>query len=183
MSKVGKVPVAVPSGVKVTIGEATIIVEGKHGRLTQAYRPDMVEIALAGSIVSVSRRKEGKEYRAYHGLYRSLVANMVKGVAERWEKRLVIKGLGYRARLQGNTIILDLGYAGPKEYELPKGIEAELPNPSEVVIRGADKRDVGQVAAEIRRLRKPSVYDGKGIRYKDEIVIQKAGKLGGQGAA
>jgi len=183
MSKVGKVPVAVPSGVKVTIGEATITVEGKHGRLTQAYRPDMVEIALAGSIVSVSRRKEGKEYRAYHGLYRSLVANMVKGVAERWEKRLVIKGLGYRARLQGNTIILDLGYAGPKEYELPKGIEAELPNPSEVVIRGADKRDVGQVAAEIRRLRKPSVYDGKGIRYKDEIVIQKAGKLGGQGAA
>jgi large subunit ribosomal protein L6 len=183
MSKVGKVPVAVPSGVKVTIGEATITVEGKHGRLTQAYRPDMVEIVLAGSVVSVSRRKEGKEYRAYHGLYRSLVANMVKGVAERWEKRLVIKGLGYRARLQGNAIIFDLGYAGPKEYELPKGIEAELPNPSEGVIRGADKRDVGQVAAEIRRLRKPSVYDGKGIRYKDEIVIQKAGKLGGQGAA
>jgi large subunit ribosomal protein L6 len=183
MSKVGKVPVAVPSGVKVTIGEAMITVEGKHGRLTQLYRPDMVEIALAGSAVNVSRRKEGKEYRAYHGLYRSLVANMVRGVAERWEKRLVIKGLGYRARLQGNTIILDLGYAGPKEYELPKGIEAELPNPSEIVIRGADKRDVGQVAAEIRRLRKPSVYDGKGIRYKDETVIQKAGKLGGQGAA
>jgi len=183
MSKVGKVPVAVPGGVKVTIGESTITVEGKHGRLTQSYRPDMVEVSLDGSAVHVSRRKEGKEYRAYHGLYRSLVANMVKGVAERWEKQLVIKGLGYRARLQGNTLILDLGYAGPKEYVLPKGIEAELPNPSEIVIRGADKRDVGPVAAEIRRLRKPSVYDGKGIRYKDEIVIQKAGKLGGQGAA
>lgn len=183
MSKVGKVPVAVPSGVKVTIGEATITVEGKHGRLTQAYRPDMVEIAQTGSVVNVSRRKEGKAYKAYHGLYRSLLANMVKGVAERWEKHLVIKGLGYRARLQGQTIILDLGYAGPKEYALPQGIEAELPNPSEIVIRGADKRNVGQVAAEIRRLRKPSVYDGKGIRYKDEIVIQKAGKLGGQGAA
>jgi large subunit ribosomal protein L6 len=183
MSKVGKVPVAVPSGVKVTIAAATVTVEGKHGRLTQAYRPDMVEIALDGSAVQVSRRKEGKEYRAYHGLYRSLVANMVKGVAERWEKRLVIKGLGYRVRLQGNTILLDLGYASTKEYALPQGIEAELPNPSEIVIRGANKRDVGQVAAEIRRLRKPSVYDGKGIRYKDEIVIQKAGKLGGQGAA
>jgi large subunit ribosomal protein L6 len=183
MSKVGKVPVAVPSGVKVTIGAGTMTVEGKHGRLIQSYRPDMVEVVVADSVVNVSRRKEGKEYRAYHGLYRSLLANMVKGVAERWEKRLIIKGLGYRARLQGNTIILDLGYAGPKEYELPKGIEAELPNPSEIVIRGADKRDVGQVAAEIRRLRKPNVYDGKGIRYKDEIVVQKAGKLGGQGAA
>jgi large subunit ribosomal protein L6 len=108
---------------------------------------------------------------------------MVRGVSERWEKRLIIKGLGYRARLQGNTITLDLGYAGPKEYELAAGIEAELPNPTEIIIRGASKRDVGQVAAEIRRLRKPNVYDGKGIRYKDEIVVQKAGKLGGQGAA
>ena len=183
MSKVGKVPVAVPSGVKVTVGAGAFTVEGKHGRLSQSYRPDMVEIAVADAVVNVSRRKEGKEYRAYHGLYRSLLANMVRGVAERWEKRLIIKGLGYRARLQGNAIILDLGYAGPKEYELLKGIEAELPNPTEIIIRGADKRDVGQVAAEIRRLRKPNVYDGKGIRYKDEVVVLKAGKLGGQGAA
>jgi large subunit ribosomal protein L6 len=183
MSKVGKVPVAVPSGVKVTVAAGTFTVEGKHGRLSQSYRPDMVEIIVADAVVNVSRRKEGKEYRAYHGLYRSLLANMVKGVAERWEKRLIIKGLGYRARLQGNAIILDLGYAGPKEYELLKGIEAELPNPTEIILRGADKRDVGQVAAEIRRLRKPNVYDGKGIRYKDEVVVLKAGKLGGQGAA
>jgi large subunit ribosomal protein L6 len=183
MSKVGKVPVAVPSGVKVTVAAGTFTVEGKHGQLSQSYRPDMVEIIVSDAVVNVSRRKEGKEYRAYHGLYRSLLANMVKGVAERWEKRLIIKGLGYRARLQGNAIILDLGYAGPKEYELLKGIEAELPNPTEIIIRGADKRDVGQVAAEIRRLRKPNVYDGKGIRYKDEIVVLKAGKLGGQGAA
>jgi len=183
MSKVGKVPVVVPSGVKVSVSAGAFTVEGKHGRLTQSYRPDMVEIVVGDSVVNVSRRKEGKEYRAYHGLYRSLLANMVRGVADRWEKRLIIKGLGYRARLQGNTIILDLGYAAPKEYELPQGIEAEIPNPSEIVLRGANKRDVGQVAAEIRRLRKPSVYDGKGIRYKDEIVVQKAGKLGGQGAA
>jgi large subunit ribosomal protein L6 len=183
MSKVGKVPVVVPSGVKVVVAGGSFTVEGKHGRLTQSYRPDMVEIAVGDAVVNVSRRKEGKEYRAYHGLYRSLLANMVRGVAERWEKRLIIKGLGYRARLQGNAVILDLGYANPKEYQLPEGIEAEIPNPSEIVIRGANKRDVGQVAAEIRRLRKPSVYDGKGIRYKDEIVLQKAGKLGGQSAA
>jgi large subunit ribosomal protein L6 len=107
----------------------------------------------------------------------------VKGVSERWEKTLVIKGLGYRGRLQGSTLILDLGYSNPMEYELPKGVEAEVPNPNEIVLRGADKQRVGQVAAEIRRLRKPNVYDGKGIRYKDEIVLQKAGKLGGPGAA
>jgi large subunit ribosomal protein L6 len=182
MSKVGKVPVAIPDGVKVIIGAATITVSGKHGQLAQSYRPDMVEIVVAGAEATVARRKEGKEYRAFHGLYRSLLANMVKGVSERWEKSLLIKGLGYRARLQGSTLILDLGYSNPMEYELPKGDEADVPNPNEIVVRGADKQQVGQVAAEIRRLRKPNVYDGKGIRYKDEIVLQKAGKLGGPGA-
>ncbi len=183
MSKVGKVPVAIPAGVKVTVSAATFSVEGKHGRLTQDYRPDMVEIGVADGVATVSRRKEGKSYRAYHGLYRSLLANMVKGVSERWQKSLLIRGLGYRGRLQGNKVILDLGYSTPKEYELPEGIEAEVPNPNEIVIRGADRQRVGQVAAEIRRLRKPNVYDGKGIRYKDEVVVQKAGKLGGPGAA
>jgi large subunit ribosomal protein L6 len=183
MSKVGKVPVAIPAGVTVKVEAGTVIVEGKHGRLSQTYRPDMVDITVVPGEATVTRRKEGKEYRAYHGLYRSLLANMVRGVSARWEKALVIKGLGYRGRLQGSTLILDLGYAGPKEYPLPTGIEAELPNPSEIILRGADKREVGQVAAKIRALRKPNVYDGKGIRYKDEIVIQKAGKLGGPGGA
>lgn len=182
MSKVGKVPVKIPDGVKVTVGGATIAVEGKYGRLEQAYRPDMVEITLTDDAAIVSRRKEGKAYRAYHGLYRSLLANMVQGVSERWEKVLIVKGLGYRARLQGRTLILDLGYSNPMEYELPEDIEAELPNPNEIIIRGADKQRVGQVAAKIRALRKPNVYDGKGIRYKDEQVLQKAGKLGGQAA-
>ena len=180
MSKVGKVPVKIPDGVKVTVEQAKITVEGKHGRLEQAYRPDMVKIAVLDNTATVSRRKEGKAYRAYHGLYRSLLANMVRGVAERWEKVLIVKGLGYRARLQGRTLILDLGYSNPMEYELPGDIEAELPNPNEIIIRGADKQRVGQVAAKIRALRKPNVYDGKGIRYKDEQVLQKAGKLGGQ---
>ncbi|RLE36364.1 50S ribosomal protein L6 [Candidatus Acetothermia bacterium] len=180
MSKVGKVPVKIPDGVKVTVGQVKITVEGKYGRLETAYRPDMVEIAVDDGAATVSRRKEGKAYRAYHGLYRSLLANMVHGVAERWEKVLLVKGLGYRARLQGRTLILDLGYSNPKEYELPEDIEAELPNPNEIIIRGADKQRVGQVAAEIRALRKPNVYDGKGIRYRDEQVLLKAGKLGGQ---
>ena len=183
MSKVGKVPIAIPDGVKVTIGEGSIAVEGKHGSLQQSYRPDMVEIVVAEGSATVSRRGDGKAHRAYHGLYRSLLSNMVVGVSERWEKSLLIRGLGYRARLQGTTIILDLGYSDPKEYELPAGVEAELPNPNEIILRGADKQQVGHVAAKIRALRKPNVYDGKGIRYKDEQVLQKAGKLGGQAAA
>jgi len=183
MSKVGKVPVKIPDGVKVSVAQGSIAVEGKHGRLEQAYRPDMVEIVVGDGEAIVSRRAEGKAYRAYHGLYRSLLANMVHGVAERWEKSLIIRGLGYRARLQGSTIVLDLGYSDPKEYELPESVEAEIPNPNEIILRGADKQQVGQVAAKIRKLRKPNVYDGKGIRYRDEQVLLKAGKLGGQTAA
>jgi len=183
MSKVGKVPVAIPDGVKVSVKSGVIAVEGKHGRLEQAYRPDMVEITIDDASATVTRFGEGKAHRAYHGLYRSLLSNMVHGVSEQWEKTLLIRGLGYRARLQGATIILDLGYSDPKEFEIPAGVEAELPNPNEIILRGADKQQVGQVAAKIRKLRKPNVYDGKGIRYKDEQVLQKAGKLGGQTAA
>jgi large subunit ribosomal protein L6 len=183
MSKVGKVPVTIPSGVKVSVAPTSITVEGKHGMLVQAYRPDLVSIEVKDGAATVVRQKEGKTYRAAHGLYRSLLWNMVHGVTERWERTLLIKGLGYRARLQGTTLVLDLGYSNPKEYPLPEGVEAELPNPNEVVLRGIDKQQVGQVAAEIRALRKPNVYSGKGIRYKDEQVRHKAGKLGGPGAA
>lgn len=182
MSKVGKVPVAIPDGVKLAVGKDSFTVEGKHGRLEQAFRPDMVEITVNDGEAIVSRRKEGKEYRAFHGLYRSLLANMVHGVTEKWQRTLLVRGLGYRARLQGNTLILDLGYSNPMEYEIPKGIEIEVPNPNEIVVTGIDRQQVGQSAAHIRALRKPNVYDGKGIRYNDEQVIQKAGKLGGPGA-
>jgi large subunit ribosomal protein L6 len=181
MSKVGKVPIAIPEGVKVSVGAKSVTVEGKHGRLEQPYRPDMVKIVVGDGEATIARRKEGKEFRAFHGLYRSLLANMVHGVSQRWERSLLVRGLGYRVRLQGNALILDLGYSSPKEYGLPDGVEAEVPNPNEIILRGADKQQVGQVAAEIRALRKPNVYDGKGIRYKNEQVIQKAGKLGGPG--
>ncbi len=183
MSKVGKVPIAIPDGVKVTVGSGSFSVEGKFGRLEQMFRPDMVHIAIDGAEATVTRVKEGKEYRAFHGLYRSLLANMVRGVSERWEKTLLVRGLGYRVRLQGTTLILDLGYSNPMEYELPKDVEVELPNPNEIIVRGANGQVVGQVAAEIRKFRKPNVYDGKGIRYQNEQVIQKAGKLGGPAAA
>lgn len=179
MSKVGKVPVAIPDGVKVSVAQAVITVAGKHGQLTQEFRPDLVSIAIDGGVATVTRNQEGKQYRAFQGLYRSLLANMVHGVAQKWEKSLLVKGLGYRTRLQGNTLILDLGYSNPMEFELPEGIEAELPNPNEIIIRGIDKQQVGQTAAKIRALRKPNVYSGKGIRYKDEVVLHKAGKLGG----
>ena len=183
MSKVGKVPIAIPDGVKVTVDSGKFAVEGKHGRLEQTFRSDMVEIVVDDAEATVTRVKEGKEYRAFHGLYRSLLANMVHGVSQRWEKGLLVRGLGYRARLQGSTLILDLGYSNPMEYEIPEGLEVEVPNPNEIIVRGADRQAVGQAAAEIRKFRKPNVYDGKGIRYKDEQVIQKAGKLGGPGAA
>jgi large subunit ribosomal protein L6 len=182
MSKVGKVPIAIPDGVKVTVGRDSFSVEGTFGRLEQAFRPDRVRIAVADAEATVTRVKEGKEYRAFHGLYRSLLANMVHGVSQRWMKTLLVRGLGYRARLQGNTLVLDLGYSNPMEYEIPKGIEVEVPNPNEIIVRGACRQAVGQAAAEIRKFRKPNVYDGKGIRYQNEQVIQKAGKLGGPGA-
>ncbi len=182
MSKVGKVPITIPDGVKVDVAQASVTVEGKHGRLVQDYRPDLVQIEVGTGMATVTRRKDGKQYRACHGLYRSLLANMVRGVSNRWEKALLIKGAGYRARLKGDVLILDLGYSNPIEYRLLDGVEAELPNPTEIILRGIDKQAVGQVAAEIRALRKPNVYSGKGVRYKDEQVLHKAGKLGGQGA-
>ncbi len=183
MSKVGKVPVTIPAGVKVSVARSAVTVEGKHGKLVQDYRPDLVAIEVKDGVATVSRRREGKMYRAAHGLYRSLLANMVHGVTERWERSLLIKGLGYRARLQGKMLVLDLGYSSPVEYALPEGVEAELPNLNEIILRGIDKQQVGQVAAKIRALRKPNVYSGKGIRYKDEQVRHKAGKLGGPGVA
>ena len=184
MSKVGKVPVVIPDGVKVEIKSDRMVVEGKYGRLEQTFRRRYVKIVVDDGLVTVTRKNEGKDYSAFHGLYRSLLYNMVRGVSERWEKTLLVKGLGYRARLEGKTLILDLGYSQPVVYELPEGVEAEVSNPGEIILRGIDKQQVGQVAAEIRKKRPPEPYKGKGIRYQDEDVIHKAGKLaGGQGAA
>jgi large subunit ribosomal protein L6 len=183
MSKVGKVPVVIPDGVKVEVRSDVVVVEGKHGRLEQVFQPRFVEIVVADGLATVNRRGEGKTYSAFHGLYRSLLFNMVHGVSERWEKALLVKGLGYRVRLQDKTLILDLGFSQPVEYILPEGVEVEVPNVGEIILRGIDKQQVGQVAAEIRKIRPPEPYKGKGIRYRDEEVIHKAGKLAGGQAA
>jgi len=179
MSRIGKRPIPLPEGVKVEIGEDRVIVEGPHGRLEQRYEPDKVAVELADGQIVVQRKGESREFRARHGLYRALLANMVRGVVEPYEKTLLLKGLGYRARLSGRTLELELGYSHPIHYEVPEGVEVEVPAQDQIVVRGPDKQTVGQVAAEIRAFRPPEPYKGTGIRYKDEQIIRKEGKLGG----
>ncbi len=178
MSRIGKKPIPIPEGVKVEIKEDEVIVEGKHGRLTQRYEPDKVSIELKDGQIVVQRKGESRIHRARHGLYRSLIANMVRGVVEPYQKKLILKGLGYRARLQGRTLELELGYSHPVRYEVPEGVEVEVPAQDQIIVRGPDKQLVGQVAAKIRSFRKPEPYKGTGIRYEDEQIIRKAGKLG-----
>ncbi len=183
MSKIGKIPVKLPPDVKVEVKDRCIIVEGKNGTLTQEYEPKMVTITVNDGEVVVTRRAEEREYKARHGLYRSLLANMVQGVSSFWQKELVIKGSGFRVRLEEEKLlVLELGYAAPVRFKLADGIEANVPNPQEITIRGIDKQLVGQTAATIRALRKPEPYKGTGIRYKNEEIFPKAGKLGGSGS-
>jgi len=179
MSRIGRQPIAVPEGVKVEIEEETVIVEGQHGRLVQPYEPDKVAIELSDGQIVVQRRGDSKEHRARHGLYRSLIANMVRGVVEPYSKTLILKGLGYRARLVGRTVELELGFSHPIHYEVPEGVEVEVPAQDQIIVRGPDKQLVGQVAAKIRAFRPPEPYKGTGIRYKDEQIVRKEGKLGG----
>lgn len=178
MSRIGKLPIAVPEGVKVQISENKVMVEGQHGRLEQRYEPDMVSIELIDGRIQVGRRREDKAFKARHGLYRSLIANMIKGVQEPYAKTLVLKGLGYRARVQGKELILEVGFTEPVKYQLPEGLTCEVANQEEITVKGADKQLVGRVAAEIRSIRKPEPYKGTGIRYKDEQIKRKEGKLG-----
>jgi large subunit ribosomal protein L6 len=179
MSRIGRQPIPVPERVKVEIKEDTVIIEGQHGHLEQCYEPDKVTIELADGQIVVRRRGDSKEYRARHGLYRSLIANMVQGVVEPYQKTLILKGLGYRARLAGRTVELELGFSHSIHYEVPAGVEVKVPAQDQITVRGPDKQLVGQVAAKIRAFRKPEPYKGTGIRYKDEQIIRKEGKLGG----
>lgn len=181
MARMGRVPIDIPEGVNVEVTKGLVKVEGKDTSLTQEYNWRVVSVKVEDDQIKVSRVRDDKIGRAQHGLYRSLIYNMVRGVAEPFEKVLVLKGLGYRARLEGGKLILELGFSHPVEYELPDGIQAEVNGKTEIVIRGADKQLVGQVAADIRAIRPPEPYKGKGVRYKDEEVIQKEGKLGGAG--
>jgi large subunit ribosomal protein L6 len=175
MSRIGRKPVAVPDAVTVTIAPGDITVKGPKGELNQFYSQDMTVSQEDGTIL-VARPTDRGEHRALHGLTRSLIANMVEGVTDGFEKRLEIQGVGYRAALKGKNLELALGFSHPVSITAPEGIEFEVPQPTEIIIRGIDKQLVGQVAADIRKRRPPEPYKGKGIRYKGEQVLRKVGK-------
>jgi len=176
MSRIGKQPIPIPAGVKVTLGAGNAVtVKGPGGELTDTFSPDLT-IAIEGDQVLVSRPTDGRQHRSLHGLTRSLLANMVTGVTEGFSKRLEIQGVGYRAEKQGTGLLLRLGYSHPVVVEPRPGITLEVEGTTNVVVKGADKQVVGQTAAEIRKLRKVEPYRGKGIRYAGEVVRRKAGK-------
>ena len=175
MSRIGRKPVVVPDAVTVSLAPGNIAVKGPKGELTTTYSQDMTVSQEDGTIL-VARPTDRGEHRALHGLTRSLIANMVEGVTDGFEKRLEIQGVGYRAALKGKNLELALGFSHPVSIEAPEGIEFEVPQPTEIVVRGIDKQLVGQVAADIRKRRKPEPYKGKGIRYKGEQVLRKVGK-------
>lgn len=177
MSRIGKQPIPVPSGVTVEVDGATVTVKGPKGELVRAFS-DQVEIALDGDTVVVTRPNDEPRVRALHGLTRSLIANMVAGVSEGFKKELEIRGVGYRAASKGSGIELQVGFSHSVKVDAPKGITFEVPTQTQIIVTGIDKQQVGQVAAEIREIRRPEPYKGKGIRYRDEHVRRKAGKTG-----
>ncbi|MDV2494707.1 MAG: 50S ribosomal protein L6 [bacterium] len=177
MSRVGLRPIEVPEGVEVTLEPGSVTVKGPKGTLHQAIHPDM-RIVREDSVLRVERPSDERMHRALHGLTRTLVANMVEGVTKGFEKQLEIQGMGYRAMLQGKDLTLHLGHSYPIEYKTPEGIEFEVSGRNIIIVRGIDKQQVGQVAAEIRAFRKPEPYKGKGVRYVGEVVRRKVGKTG-----
>ncbi len=178
MSRIGIKPVPVPAGVKVIVSSDLVTVEGPKGKLAQSY-VDEVEIAVKGATVVVTRKSDSKQARAYHGLYRNLVNNMVVGVSAGFTRSLVINGVGYRAELQGKVLILSLGYSTDFAVAVPEGLAAVVEaNGQKILISGHDRQLVGKFASEIRSLRLPEPYKGKGIRYEEEKIRKKVGKTG-----
>ena len=177
MSRIGKKPIPVPGDVTVTIDGSTVTVKGPKGELSRTFRPEMQIRQEDGELV-VERGSDAKEQRAFHGLTRALLANMVTGVTQGYRRTLDIVGVGYRAEKKGDTLVLSVGYSHQVQYPEPAGISITAPAPTSIVIEGIDKQKVGQVAAELRSVRPPEPYKGKGIRYTGENVRRKAGKAG-----
>jgi large subunit ribosomal protein L6 len=175
MSRIGKKPIPVPDGVTVSLGPGRVTVNGPKGELSQQVSTRM-EITEDDGTLTVARPTDRGPDRAVHGLTRSLVANMVEGVTAGFEKRLEITGVGYRAKLAGKALELNVGYSHPVSVPAPDGIEFEVPQPTQVIVRGIDKQLVGEIASQIRRVRPPEPYKGKGIRYEGEYVRRKVGK-------
>jgi len=177
MSRLGKIPVKVPAGVKVAFANDIITVEGPKGKLTQKYHP-IISFEDKGAEVVVSRDNDEKQTKAFHGLYRNLLNNMVTGVSSGFSKTLIITGVGYRAEVQGNLLVLSLGYSNDIYFGVPDGIGIATEAGGRVIVSGIDKQRVGEIASQIRKLRPPEPYKGKGIRYENEKIRRKVGKSG-----
>lgn len=178
MSRIGKAPIEIPSGVDITLNDDnTVVVKGKNGVLTKSFHKDMIIKVEDGKVV-VERPSDLKKHKSLHGLTRTLINNMVVGVTEGFQKALEIHGVGYRAQKQGKKLVLSLGYSNPVEMEEPEGITVEVPAPNQIIVKGIDKQAVGEFAAKIRSKRPPEVYKGKGVRYVNEVVRRKEGKTG-----
>lgn len=176
MSRIGKKPIAIPSGVEVTIGKAKIDVKGPKGALSTPMH-DKIVVEKDGESIVLTRADETRLARAQHGLRRTLIANCIEGVSKGFEKTLEVVGVGYKVQVQGKNVVLNVGYSHPVEYPLPTGIEAKAEG-IKLTISGVDKQLVGEVAAQIRRVRPPEPFKGKGIKYADEVIRRKAGKSG-----
>jgi len=181
MSRIGKLPVAVPSGVNVTLADGEVVVKGPKGELRQAILAQQVDVKLEDGKVIVERKGDAKPQRSAHGLTRTLISNMVEGVSKGFRKSLEIQGVGYRAAKAGEKLNLSLGYSHPVVFEAPKGITLSVEGTNKIHVDGIDKQQVGQVAAEIRALRAPEPYKGKGVRYEGEVIRKKLGKAGKAG--
>jgi large subunit ribosomal protein L6 len=177
MSRIGLAPISLPSGVEVSVEGTSVTVKGTRGTLQRTFS-DRVSFAVTDGVVTVARHDEERESKALHGLSRALLNNMVVGVSEGFQRELLTVGVGYRASLQGKLLELLVGFSHPVKVPAPDGIEFEVPEPTRIIIRGIDKELVGQVAADIRSVRPPEPYKGKGIRYSDEKIRRKAGKSG-----
>jgi len=178
MSRIGLKPIDIPSGVEIKINDNNLVeVKGPKGQLSEQISTDM-EIKIEDGVLTVARPTENKKHRSLHGLSRTLISNMIVGVTEGYSKTLEIEGTGYRAAKQGNKLVLTLGYSHPVELEDPAGIEVEVPAQNRIIVKGINKQQVGNYAANIRAFRKPEPYKGKGIKYQGEIIRRKVGKTG-----
>ncbi|CRK85296.1 50S ribosomal protein L6 [Neobacillus massiliamazoniensis] len=177
MSRIGKKPIEIPAGVTVTVNNSAVIVKGPKGELTRTFNPD-IDIKVEDNIINISRPSDEKKHRALHGTTRAVLANMVEGVSNGFARNLELIGVGYRASKQGNKLVLNVGYSHPVEIEPEKGLEIEVPTNTKVTVKGTDKERVGALAANIRGVRPPEPYKGKGIRYEGEFVRRKEGKTG-----
>ena len=178
MSRIGKLPITVPAGVTVTVDENNLVtVKGPKGTLSQQVNPD-ITLKQEGNVLTLERPTDSKPHRAMHGLYRALVHNMVVGVTDGFTKTLEMVGTGYRASVEGKTLTINIGFSHPVVLEAPEGITYETPNQTTIVVKGANKQQVGNLAADIRAIRKPEPYLGKGIKYQNEHIRRKEGKTG-----